>query len=62
VLAWIFFVPLSILWARELGGGPVEAVVCIVIYLAALAVAFYWRFRRGNWRRIDLTGRGLPAA
>ncbi|HKB14879.1 MAG TPA: MATE family efflux transporter, partial [Planctomycetota bacterium] len=56
VLAWLFFVPLSIFWARRLGGGPVEAVVCIVIYLAALAVAFYWRFRRGNWRRIDLTG------
>jgi MATE family multidrug resistance protein len=56
VLAWIFFVPLSILWARRLGGGPVESVVCIVIYLAALAAAFFWRFRGGAWRKIDLTG------
>jgi len=58
LFAWLLFVPLTVLWARVLGGGPVEAVAGIVIYLAALAVAFYWRFRRGAWRRIDLTGRG----
>jgi MATE family multidrug resistance protein len=58
LFAWLFFVPLTLVWALVLRGGPVESVVGIVIYLAALAAAFYWRFRRGAWRRIDLTGRG----
>ena len=59
VIAWVLFVPLSWLVVRELDGGPVGAMLCLVFYLGALSLALFWRFRSGAWRRIDLTGKPL---
>lgn len=54
VLAWCVFTPAAFIAVRVLGGGPVEAMGCLVLYLALLAAALAWRFRSGAWRRIDL--------
>jgi MATE family multidrug resistance protein len=45
---------------RLLGGGDVVAVLWIVAYIAALAVALLLRFRSGAWRRLDLAGDAIP--
>jgi len=60
ILAWVFFVPVSILSVLVLGGGHVAAMLCIAVYIAILAAIFYWRFRSGRWRDIDLTGTEEP--
>ena len=60
VLAWVFFVPISILTVMVLGGGHVAAMLCIAVYIAVLAALFFWRFRSGRWRAIDLTGPSAP--
>lgn len=57
VLAWVVFVPASLLVVYVWGGGTIAIMCCIVGYLAGLALALAWRFRSGRWREIDLTGR-----
>lgn len=56
LLAWAIFTPAAWLWVVDLGGGAVEAAICMVVYLALLAGLLVWRFRRNAWRSIDLTG------
>jgi len=52
--AWTVFVPVA-WWAVTLRhGGPLAAIGVTIFYLAVLAAAFLWRFRSGNWRRIEL--------
>jgi multidrug resistance protein, MATE family len=60
ILAWVFFLPISLLTVHVLDGGHVAAMLCIAGYIALLALVFYWRFRTGHWRRIDLTGSSPP--
>jgi MATE family multidrug resistance protein len=55
-LAWVLFVPGSVIAVMVLDGGAVAAMVCLAAYLAALAGALAWRFQGGAWRKIDLTG------
>ncbi len=54
VLAWVLFLPASFYVVRELDGGALGAMACLVGYLALLAGAFAYRFRSGTWRRIEL--------
>lgn len=56
LLAWFLFVPASALSVLVLGGGHVAAMLCLVVYVAAVAGLFLWRFLGGAWRDIDLTG------
>ncbi len=56
-LAWLGFVPVSLLVVFELDGGSMAIMACLIGYLAALAVTMVWRFRSGAWRRIELTER-----
>ncbi len=56
ILAWLLFVPLAAWAVLRAEVGPIGAIVCFVVYLAALAVVMVWRFVGGAWRRIDLTG------
>lgn len=60
LIAWLFFVPGVLVSVRLLGGGDVVAVLWIVAYIAALAVALLLRFRSGAWRRLDLAGDAIP--
>jgi len=55
VIAWVVFVPGSYLSVRKWGWSERGAVSWMVVYLALLAVVMLVRFRRGAWRRIDLT-------
>lgn len=54
-ISWGVFVPVTLLTARW-GGGPVVALSWVVLYMAALAALMAWRFRRGAWRTMQLTG------
>ncbi|HEY3803058.1 MAG TPA: MATE family efflux transporter [Kofleriaceae bacterium] len=54
VLAWVVFAPASYVVVRYLNGGANGAMVCLVGYLALLALALALRFRSGAWRRIQL--------
>ncbi len=55
-LAWAVFLPCAAVVVWRQGGGPVAAVWCLVVYMAALAAVLVWRYSSGVWRRIDLTG------
>lgn len=62
-IAWLLFAPGTYASVKWLGAGHRVATAWLVVYLALLAVALVWRFRRGAWRRIDLTGdRGVAEA
>ena len=62
VIAWVVFVPGSYLSVRKLGWTERGAVSWMVVYLALLAAVLVIRFRRGAWRRIDLTHTEAPLA
>jgi MATE family multidrug resistance protein len=54
VLAWLVFTPAAYVVVRVWSGGAVDAMICLVGYLALLAAALAWRFRSGAWKRIEL--------
>jgi MATE family multidrug resistance protein len=54
LIAWGLFVPGAWISVRVFGGGDVVAVGWLVVYLAALALALWLRFRSGAWRRLTL--------
>ena len=56
ILAWVFFVPVSVLTVFVFDGGYLAAMGSIIGYIALVAVVFVWRFRSGKWKDIDLTG------
>ncbi len=56
LLAWLVFTPASLVVVMVMGGGYVEAILCVAGYIALLAGLLVWRFRSGKWRDIDLTG------
>lgn len=56
VVAWGVVVPGSWITVRVLHMGHVAATLWLVLYLFMLASVLLWRFRRGNWRTIGLTG------
>ncbi len=53
-IAWLLFVPGSLLSVKVLGGGDRVAMASLVVYLLALALVLVVRFRAGAWRRIAL--------
>lgn len=55
-VAWLVFTPASIISVMVVGGGHIAAMICVISYLAILSVVFFFRFRGGAWRDIDLTG------
>jgi MATE family multidrug resistance protein len=54
VLAWLVFAPAAYLVVRVWSGGAIGAMLCLVGYLALLAVVLAGRFRSGVWKRIEL--------
>ena len=55
-IAWCVFTPTAILTVIVWDGGYIAAMACLIGYLTVLAVVMWWRFLRGPWRDIDLTG------
>ena len=53
-IAWGLFVPGAWVSVRVLGFGDLVAVGWLVVYLAALALVLWLRFRGGAWRRLTL--------
>ncbi len=58
-LAWFVFTPAAFVAVFVLKGGIVAAMICLVGYVALLALVLAWRFRSGAWRKIDLIGEGI---
>lgn len=56
LLAWFAWVPASYVAVRVFDGGVVAAMTSIVGYIVLLCIVFFFRFRNGAWRNIDLTG------
>lgn len=54
LLAWLGFAPLGWYVVKVAGGGPVAAMLTVIVYLVALAALLALRFRSGAWRRITL--------
>jgi MATE family multidrug resistance protein len=54
LLAWGFFFPGSWIAVRGYGGAEKTAMLFLMAYLGLLAVALFFRFRGGAWRRIEL--------
>jgi multidrug resistance protein, MATE family len=54
LLAWAVFTPAAIVVVFAFDGGAVGAMLCLVAYLALLAVSLGYRFRSGAWRSIEL--------
>lgn len=62
VLAWVVFMPVAYWVVKLRNMGYVGALLCMLGYLALLALVFWKRFGSGAWRKIDLTGtETLPA-
>jgi MATE family multidrug resistance protein len=53
-IAWLVFVPGSWVSVRWFGAGEVAAMLWLVVYIGGLALALYWRFKGGAWRRFNL--------
>ena len=62
VLAWLLFTPLAWVAVHVYDGEVVTVMLSLVLYVAALALAFVWRFASGAWRSIDLVGTPSPVA
>ena len=58
VLIWLGGEALLIL---VFGGGMRAAWIWLLIYVFILVAGFFWRFRSGRWKTIDLLGRAPPA-
>ena len=54
-LAWGFFIPMAWLAIFRLNGGIGGAWTTALTYLVALALIYFWRFRSGKWKEIQLT-------
>lgn len=59
-IAWLLFVPGSLVTVTWLRGGALVATGWLVGYLGVLAATLAWRFVGGAWRRIDLVGEPEP--
>jgi MATE family multidrug resistance protein len=55
ILAWGFFIPVTWLFTFVFGWGIAGAWVAALVYLAALAAAYLWRFRSGRWKTLQIT-------
>jgi MATE family multidrug resistance protein len=53
-LAWFLFVPGTWFSVRHFGAGEEVAMLWLVAWIGALALALYLRFRSGAWRRFNL--------
>ncbi len=54
VIAWMIFVPGSLISVKFYGWGDASATCWIVAYLGLLAAALLWRFRSGAWKHVQL--------
>lgn len=51
VCFWFFQIPLAWILAKSLGWGPIGAFIAIPVAETAIAVAGYWLFKKGKWKK-----------
>jgi MATE family multidrug resistance protein len=63
-LAWLFWIPGIVYLFSVRNAGIVELWLFTSFYVAIYGLVFFFRFRTGRWKKIDLLGRNpeLPAA
>jgi MATE family multidrug resistance protein len=61
-LGYLFFLPLSILFAIVLDGQVIGAWIAATLFLMALSLLLFRRFQSGRWNRINIFSHPLPAA
>ena len=57
VLSWTIFVPPVYLMVEVYGASVHWAWFWAILYISLLGMVYFWRFRRGKWRSIDMVGR-----
>lgn len=51
---WVFWLLPEIIWLVYLDGGLIPAWLWMTLYTVFLAGGFWWRFKRGRWRAIEM--------
>lgn len=56
IVGWTLFVPPVYLTISVFHGGLILAWVWATLYIVLLGLVYSWRFRRGEWKKIDMVG------
>jgi len=56
LVGWTLFVPPVYLTISVFNGGLILAWVWATLYIVLLGLVYSWRFRRGEWKKIDMVG------
>ena len=51
---WLFQIPLAYLLAKNFAMGPTGAFIAIPVAEAVLAIAAWYFFKRGKWKKVKL--------
>lgn len=62
IAGWTLFVPPVYLTVSVFHGGLILAWVWATLYIVILGLVYFWRFRRGKWKTIDMIGEDREAA
>ncbi|HUU42575.1 MAG TPA: MATE family efflux transporter [Planctomycetota bacterium] len=54
LFGWVIFLPASLVMTRVLDWGIVGAWGGATVYICALGVTLYWRWKRNTWEKIDI--------
>jgi MATE family multidrug resistance protein len=61
VAGWVLWLGGEALLLLVFDGGMLAAWVWLVVYVFILVAGFYWRYRSGRWKAIDLLGHRSPS-
>jgi len=56
IAGWTLFVPPVYLTVSVFHGGLILAWVWATLYIVILGLVYFWRFRKGKWKTIDMIG------
>jgi MATE family multidrug resistance protein len=62
IAGWTLFVPPVYLTVSVFEGGLILAWTWATLYIVTLGVVYWWRFRKGRWKTIDMIGEDQEAA
>lgn len=62
IVGWTLFVPPVYVTVSLLHRGLILAWVWATLYIIILGLIYFWRFRKGKWRAIDMIGEDRPSA
>jgi MATE family multidrug resistance protein len=61
IAGWVLFVPPVYLTVSVFRGGLMLAWLWATLYIVVVGLVFFWRFRRGDWKTIDMIGEDRKA-